>query len=228
MDIDALMKLRPKFSAAIALNWGLSRPTRLLQQYLLDKNLSLEDIEPLVRSDPEKYGDPDMIKHLSDHDLLVLYLKYQADVTHGSMSMNLRYATNYKFKHMKEFVAATPADQSFPFLYEWLDKQDIFEEYGRVNINLTEPHVPVVTHLDPPNDQVKDQFVWIQLDGRQKLYLLDDDGTRHYVDGHCVWFDAQHIFHGLETPKFAGWGLRIDGTFSQSFLEKTGLDKCIY
>jgi hypothetical protein len=81
-------------------------------------------------------------------------------------------------------------------------------------------------HRDYPDGvSRRDNFIWINIDGRKKFWLWDDE-TKERIDitSRAVIFDNAD-WHGADPATFTGWSLRVDGVFSNAFLEKTGLKK---
>ncbi len=74
----------------------------------------------------------------------------------------------------------------------------------------------------PETGSKRDQFLWINIDGRKQFYILDDAGEKHLLQGSVNTFDNANV-HGSFASPFASWSLRIDGIFSPAFLTLTGL-----
>jgi hypothetical protein len=148
------------------------------------------------------------------------------DVVALNEAIHLRTVRNadYFNKHKEAYCVDTPAFKFFNFLKVWLEKQEIFSEYGRVVFFINEPGVHSIKHRDYPDGvSRRDQFIWISLDGRKNFWVWDDENkTQHNITSRAALFDNAD-WHGSDRCDYTGWSLRIDGVFSKSFLEKTGL-----
>ena len=53
--------------------------------------------------------------------------------------------------------------------------------------------------------------------------IIDKDTKEKiYLDGSILTFDDRN-YHGVDIPTHATWSIRIDGYFTDDFLERTGL-----
>jgi hypothetical protein len=134
-------------------------------------------------------------------------------------------------KHLASRTKLMPAAKDFSFLFAWLHTNQIFSELGRIQLFLSEPHDKLQTllsrhvHRDYPDGKSrKDQFILITIGRRKKLFLLDVlDGDREIpIDCEVSIFDNSN-WHGVYESSSAVFSIRVDGIFSQSFLEKTNL-----
>lgn len=217
VDLNGLLDMRQKISAFIALNSHLIRPTKYTTgNFPEQQSLGILDYY-------SKYStstDP-IIKDLIAKDVLGTYIAFEEDVTHGSMSLNLRYCkSGYQNKHLSTECQSTAEDNEFDFFYQWLDAQNIFAEYGRVNIFINHPGSYSEIHKDYPDDSYNkiDQFLWINLTDRKKFFILNDK-EKIYIPCHCSWFNTNN-YHGTDPVTQSCYSIRVDGVFSESFKNK--------
>jgi hypothetical protein len=230
VDIESLIKLKPLVSAFIAKNFQYIIPTKFAawsfppshqhKQGIADANAKY-----MKNLDSFDHEFQTVIQNLSNIDCLGSFCLFEEDVVLASFSFNVRYnLKGLPNKHLESCVAKRPIDSDFDFFYNWLEKQNIFEEYGRVVFFINYPGSNQVPHYDPidndGNDQ-PDEFILINFNPKRKrLYLLDDKtNTKYYSNGYINWFNTIN-FHGADTVEYACYTLRIDGTFSDQFRQK--------
>jgi hypothetical protein len=95
-----------------------------------------------------------------------------------------RYALNYSTKHHASECIALPEDKQFTFFYEWLDRQSIFSDYGRVTLWINYPGAHSAVHTDyvDSSQPAPDEFIWIDFaPDRKKFYLVDDKTNQMLV-----------------------------------------------
>jgi hypothetical protein len=217
LDLDTLYSVRSKISAFVAFNSNLIRPTKYTVgnfQESHTKGIVDYQLEYSNSHDP-------LIQELLSKDAFGHYIVFEQPVRHGSMSMNLRYSTSgYQNKHLAKECQRVDVDHNFSFFYDWLDKQNIFEEYGRVNLFINHPGTFSEIHRDHPPlyEYVQDQFLWINLFDRKKFFLLDND-KKVYVESACAWFDTNN-YHGTDPVTQSCYTIRVDGVFNKEFISK--------
>jgi hypothetical protein len=235
IDIEGLLALKPKISAFIAANNSFIQPLKYLNAFLLDRNLqgSIDLQQKFSKSSDT------IIKNLIDNDNFGTYIMFEEEnVVQGSFTLNPRYTWDFKNKHRKNACQNHHIDSLLNFFYEWLDRQDIFKEYGRVNFFITYKGSKTEIHRDGINfytdkssitqDQLPfvaespepEQFILINFSDRKKFFLYDQEfGQKCHLAGTCNWFDSSN-FHGSEIAEQACYSLRIDGMFSDQFYSK--------
>ena len=240
LDVPGLMELKPRISAFIANNGQYLRPVKYRHGSVLDHTLfGIPDFQHKFELEPEKYPHADLIRDCISKDTFGTYIAFEEDnVIEGSYSLNLRYPTDFKKKHLAAYCQLIAADQQFDFFYQWLEQQQIFSDYGRVNFFVTPKGSKTEIHRDYLNSTTdrslltaeqlvhitdsaeSEQFILINFSNRKKLFLYNDvDNQKIAVDGTCVWFDASN-YHGTEPVTQSAYSLRIDGVFTDSFLNK--------
>lgn len=220
VDINGLLSLKPYIDYAVVKHSDLQVPAQYPGTLFLDKGYGFIDIDHQLKLDLiEKYpfiGDLDY-KHL------LLWLRYNMDIKYGQSHLFVIKARSWETKHLRNECDHMESYETFKPLLDWVDTQNIFSEYGRVNVFLNEPYTQTPIHIDPTDGNKQDQFIWITLDDRKKFFIYDQDAkTKHYLMGYIGTFD-NHNYHGSESTEFASYSIRIDGIFSQEFLEKTGM-----
>lgn len=225
LDLSDLEKQRHLFALAIA-----SNPSHIftslvgIQSNLYDqKETELGDFAKMRARLPGE--DSEAFSTLGSMARFYTYCKYMYPVTPLGLCMYIRTIRddNYFKKHKKEACIDTPVSSHFGFLLDWLDGSGVFEEYGRVILFLNEPGTSTPMHRDYPFPvSQKNQFIWLSLGNSKSFFVADDNGTKHHITSRCAIFDNAN-WHGSEPCCHATWSLRVDGVFSESFLEKTGL-----
>lgn len=232
VDIDALQDLRPHLVDAIVRSWAWAKPSRNTSAGLWDKTkLGMLTAMKEARQHPERFPSQEFLDGLIAHDLLASYLRFEAPVTYGSHTINLRYtldAEAWKNRGDPSNVACTPAYDNFQFFFDWLDTQRIFDLIGRAAIYVNETGVATAEHRDYAFEtDMRTQFIWINLDGRKNFYVRDEQTQeRHYIPKsvRVAVFDDRN-YHGTDIAEMATWSLRIDGMYCPEFLIRTGLDR---
>lgn len=226
VDLESLIKLKPLMSAYIAKNQQFCLPTKFTRETLPPSDVSRTGILDAVndfRKNKDSY-DPlmqEMVQDLVNKDLFGSYIIFEDEIILASFSLNVRYIKeSFEKKHLASGVGKRDTDHDFDFFYQWLDKQNIFSEYGRVMffINYTGSNQQI--HFDPiyEGKEKPDEFILINLFPNEKnLYLIDlETNEKFYSDGHINWFDTEN-FHGADTVSRSCYTLRVDGIFSETF-----------
>ncbi len=137
------------------------------------------------------------------------------------------YPQGYSLKHTREGMFDYPHKEDFRFIFDWLEQQSIFKEYGRSTFWIAKANEKTALHTDYGDitSTKKDMFIWLTGRNRKKLLQYDNDlnitipsTTRAGIFNNCNW----HCGLGHET--MMAWSFRVDGIFTDEFMEKTGLD----
>ena len=225
-DIEDLIHLKPFVSAFIAKNSQYVLPTKFAGWSFSPQDQHKKGIEDALNKYISNFDTLDnnlkpVVKDLIDNDCFGSFSVFEEDIVHTAYSFNVRYNTHgLQNKHLSTCVAKRPNDSDFDFFYNWLDKQNIFSDYGRVVFFINYPGSCQIPHYDPmekSRDQ-PDEFIWINFNpNRKKFYLLNHStNEKHYAQGHVNWFDTDN-FHGADIVDYACYALRVDGTFSDQF-----------
>lgn len=227
IDIESLAKQKPKLAAALAASHQFRYPSIVgAQDNLYDRSeKELGDLVKKIISNP-LYEHSGLLKMLGSIPKINLFAKYMYDTVSLNEAIHLRTTKsgNYFKKHLAEHCQDTPAIKFFGFFMQWLEEQNIFSEYGRVVFFINEPGVNSIRHRDYPDGvSRKEQFVWMSLDGRKNFWIWDDaKKEQHNITSRAALFDNAD-WHGSDPCKYTGWSLRVDGIFTEEFIDKTGL-----
>lgn len=222
VNIQALIDQKPQFDYAVVKSSTNITPTRYYKTQFLNQHYNgVSDLLAIYNTAAP--GELDFLQDLRDHNQLASWLRYNQDLIHGQQSVSIIYPTDWHTKHIKTETVETENTKYFKFLFDWLDAEQIFSEYGRVVVFLNEPGVSTPIHQDSPDATRKDEFIWLSLGNRKKFFVYDvENDTKHYLQSPIGTFDATN-YHGADPGEFASWSMRIDGVFSDSFLLKTNL-----
>lgn len=155
------------------------------------------------------------------------YVLHRFDVKSLGDKLLLRtyedYVAGFRNKHLESLNVDQPCYQHFPVLKDWISKCGIFSEVGRIILFVSEKGVYTPTHCDYQNlKSRKDQFVWINLFNKKKFYVLDSNFEKNYLTGEINTFDNAS-WHGSDPADHSCFSIRIDGLFSEEFLQRTGV-----
>lgn len=217
VDVSGLNGLHEQFSFAIA------NSTRNLGVYYANKGLDFlgGKIREFYALSPDH---PERVKCAGMSRLQVsfyLALRYRG-VAKGEVvyvTVKRDNATGREIKGLQEYWKPGPNYERFKFLIDWVERQKIFQTYGRVYGFLTYPYQTDIPHVDGPSNEVSD-FIWIRTDLSKKLYLQQSEvcaeDKRIYVDGHVVWFHPG-MWHGINYTDHYCYSFRVDGVFTPEF-----------
>ena len=223
LDMKSFDEMNDKITYALAINHKHFSPSGTSQNTLYDQStLSVyKKRDQLLEEMPS----------LSRLEAL-FYAKLSGTVTLGNnfiLRGNKGYPAKYDEKHLRESAILQPFDDQFKFLYDWIDAQNCFTEYGRVLFWINEPCQKTAFHRDyPANDvkhkDVKDPFIWLTGIVPKKLVVNDPDtGETHHSTSRACVFSTHNIHSSLGHPECAAWSLRIDGKFNKDWAIKAGI-----
>lgn len=228
IDIKSLIAMKPIVSAFAARNMHLAKPLKLKQTNFYNSDLKgIIDYQEEFKENPQSFDNPELLQNLIDNDLFGSYIVFEKDILYGTKSLYLRYFPgSYHSKHLADACVRLPEDAQFTFFYDWLEKQNIFEQYGRVQFFINDAGAETPMHRDWPSEFLDgiedsaDQFIWITLDLRKTLYVWDETTDKtYYTQGHCNWFNSKAL-HGAKSSPYASYSIKVDGTFTQEFISK--------
>jgi hypothetical protein len=227
IDLEGLLLQRLEIIANIAKSYRYIHPGSSGTNYN-GYNQTQEDIQHLKLRLEKTQSLPDQLKPLNQIQTYYA-LKYLYPCYTMGTSLVLRGGIEpkkYNVKNLSESVKILPSDSKFTSLYEWLEKEHIFDQIGRVMFFLSEPFQSGIIHSDYPtlvnkkDSLVKDQFLWIRFDRRKEFFIYDElNDVRHQLTGHVNFFNATD-YHGSLPGNRHSFSLRIDGVFSQTFIDK--------
>ena len=227
LDLDALENQKHLIAMGLTLANSYRAPTVGVQDIFYDQSqIELGDFAKKIMEDPN-YEHKNILNILKTRSNIRLFCKYMYPTVALNDAIHLntvKGGLDYWNKHLAAKCEDTPTYKYFGFLRNWINAQGIFKEVGRVIFFINEPGVRVVNHRDYPDGRShRDNMMWISLDNRKKFYIWDDETkTKHYTDSRGLIFDNGD-WHGVDPTEYMGWSLRVDGIYSDEFLEKSGL-----
>jgi hypothetical protein len=227
VDFNSLKELEPYFVRAIVKSWKHAKPTTYIREHCMDPSVvPLYEIISHYKNHPEIFPNQEFYDDLIANDLLSSYLRFVEPVHYGGMTISLQYIKNmeswFNGRGNPDNCAKTEAYDNFPFLFSWLQENNIFNSIGRCVVYVAEANVKGLVHYDIPKNNQLDEFIWIGLDKRKKVFLQDaETKEKIYIDSPITVFDDRN-YHGVESSDYASWSLRIDGFFSNEFKSKIG------
>lgn len=222
LDMASFDSINDTICKALARNWQHFRPSGTSQNTIYDKTkLSIfEKKNNVLKNNVENF----------DHTQALFYAKLTGTVTLGT-NFTLRgtkgYPETYSKKHKLESALITSFDHEFQFLYDWINAQGCFDEYGRVIFWINEPCQKTAFHHDYPlsvNPKKRDPFIWLTGIIPKRLVLLDPDTQElHYSNTRACVFDTNNIHSSVGHDYHVAWSLRIDGTFNKEWATRAGI-----
>lgn len=227
VDLSALRDNYDKLIKGIVKSKNSIVPVELgRQDALLDEN----HIEPVlfirrVFSKTQEYRD--LLDEGFTKRQIYDYVLYKFNVKSLGEKLLLRsyddYVAGFRNKHLAKLNTDQLCYEHFPGLRDWINKSNIFSEVGRIIIFVSEKGNYTPTHCDYQNlKSRKDQFVWINLFSKKKFFVLDSNFEKQFLTGEINTFDNAS-WHGSEPADYSCFSIRIDGIFSEEFLNNTGL-----
>jgi hypothetical protein len=238
VDVDALLTLEKQVALGIAKNKNhitvaFSGPVNPALKTWLNEEEYLEVKTSWVNVNQEMPEKLNNSWSSLTHDQQLWYTLLTTKSRSLNYSLTVRAISNssggnggkFHLKHLSKETEDTAIKKDFECIFDWLDSQNIFDEIGRVQffINPEGNYTPI--HRDYANRTHNDQYLWIRFNKQKDFFVYDNDtNEKCFVNGYVCTFD-NHQWHGSEPGEYMGFSLRIDGLFSKSFLEKTGLDR---
>jgi hypothetical protein len=164
-----------------------------------------------------------------NNDQLELYAKLNSAVTlgrHLSVRANIGYPATYKYKHSSKVTADLPWTSDFQFIFDWIDAQKCFNDYGRVIFWINEPNQKTAFHRDYADDRLhlRDSFIWLTGKNKKQLVLKDPVTGKEYLsDCRALTFNSTNPHCSLGNELFTAWSLRVDGVFNKDWAIKAGI-----
>lgn len=136
-----------------------------------------------------------------------------------------KYPDDFRYKSLESHTVKTPAGLNFDFLFEWIEKQNCFTEYGRVLFFISPPGSDGIVHRDNKGlDEYVDQLIWVTGKFPKKLFLFDTETEEKVECPYRAMYFMNHNYHGTYNPSdYWSWSLRVDGVFTEEFKQKAGL-----
>lgn len=220
LDIESFDLLHEKISYGIAKSYKFIVPCPVPKYNIYEQHL-------------DSYFDTrqrDSISHpeLSFHELNTYSMMKGSAFVGSELSIKdvKAYPDDYRFKNLDRYTEIKEAGKNFNFLFDWIDKQRCFSEYGRVIFFISMPGQKGIIHNDYGDfKHKKDQFVWITGKVKKSFFIYDDlTNTKIYNTGRAIIFNNCD-YHGTENENhYVAWSLRIDGVFKDEWAKKINLE----
>lgn len=227
VDTEVWTKMFPEMCLGVALSKRFHEPIEIGHQRAV---YDPEHVEPRnfirnVLQHTEEYKS--LMKEPLTNTELHDYVKFRFKTKTLGTKLLLRtydeYHSAFHAKHLAGRNKDTMAMMYFPALQAWIKSQTVFNEVGRILFFINERQTSTPIHSDYADLRSrKDQFIWINFNQMKPFFVLDKDGQKQYMQGMVNTFDNAN-WHGSEPTPYACFTLRIDGVFSSSFLDSTGL-----
>jgi len=220
LDMKSFDGLNDQINLALAKNFQHFRPSGTGQGTLYDQN----SISVYSKRDEVLKTNPELS---SIHALF--YAKLCGTVTLGTnftVRGNKGYPGTYHDKYLKKNTIRFEFDDQFKFLFDWIDKQGCFDEYGRVIFWISEPGQNTALHRDYVDRSrgLNDPFIWLTGVIPKQLYILDEKtGIMHYSNNRACVFNTNNTHASKAHPNYTTWSLRIDGKFNKDWAERAGI-----
>lgn len=217
LDLSKLSEYHEQISYGIAKNCDKIYPTPAHQETFLNQELVSHEV--VLEKVRKKY--PEFSQKQSE-----AMAKYLGSANLGS-TLRLKVRTDlYKYKHLEKFSEYTDSAKDFKFLFDWLEEQDCFEEFGRTMFFLNDPWQQGVIHCDygkhNSQKQFKDMFIHIRGGLIKKQFFIYDEktGQKHDCPYSATIFNNNNYHGSINNNWYSAWSLRIDGVFKKSWADK--------
>ena len=226
-DLDALHNIYPRIVKGLIQSKQYFEPIEIGNQQAIfnkehiDPNIYIKDIF----SKTEEYAH--LIRSGFTDRQILEYVLFRCPVKSLGTKLLLRtypeYSKAFATKHIARLNKDQPAYENFPELKEWISNCGAFKSIGRILFFVNELGGYTPTHCDYAGLQsFKDQFIWINIYQKKSFFVLDKDWKKQYLLGEINTFDNA-TWHGSDPAKCHCFTIRIDGLFTDDFLNKTGL-----
>ena len=224
LDIDSLDSIVDDIILGIALSRSSAGPSNSGPGYVDKQYRSVPEIQREIIHDPT-HPYYDLIKSLKGWEPQT-FIQYKWPSHVLGNCILLRMSASYNTKNTANDTVDLPAIKNFTSLLTWIERQNIFKEIGRTVILLNDPYSKAIEHSDYADGlSRKDNFIWINPLQRKKFFVKDGD-IKHYVTSKIAFFDSANI-HGTDPSDLSTFSIRVDGKFTEEFLNKTDLESYI-
>lgn len=132
-----------------------------------------------------------------------------------------RINESYRNKHLAAATSDTPAAVHWRWFIDLVESLNVFSEIGRITVFLNERGQCTTPHRDYYSGvSQKDQFLFFP-SPRKKFWVMVD-GQKHPITSPVALFDNAN-FHGSEIPDYPVWSIRVDGVYTEEFLDRSYL-----
>jgi hypothetical protein len=157
------------------------------------------------------------------------YTKLKGTATLGTQLLirgNKGYPKTYPLKHLNEHSVNMPCHNDFQFLFDWIEKQHCFVEYGRTMFWINEPNQKTALHTDYGNVTLdkRDMFIWLTGRYPKSLLLMDNETKQIFeTNARAMVFNTINWHGSKGHTDYVSWSLRIDGLFDPDWAQKVGI-----
>jgi hypothetical protein len=219
LNMNAFDALEEQITYNIAKNAKYIEPSYTPHFSLLNKQLPgfLEEKQKYKNNYPE-FSIPE----------INWYTKLKGTATLGSQLLlrgNKGYPETYPYKHLTEHSVNLNPYQDFKFLFDWIDEQKCFDEYGRTMFWINEPNQITAFHTDYGNINLdrRDMFIWLTGKFSKKILLQDELGTVNEISSRAMVFNTINWHCSKGHSDCVSWSIRIDGKFNSEWAERVGI-----
>lgn len=219
LDMNSFAELEDQISYNLAKNAKYIEPSYTPHFSLMNKDLPgfLEERQRYSNAYPE-FGTTE----------INWYTKLKGTATLGSQLLlrgNKGYPRTYPHKHLNEHSVNLHPYDDFKFLFDWIEKQKCFDEYGRTMFWINEPNQVTAMHTDYGNIDLdkRDMFIWLTGKHSKKILLSDEPGSIHEISSRAMVFNTINWHCSKGHSDYASWSLRIDGKFNTEWAERVGV-----
>lgn len=219
LDMESFSALNDKINYALAKNYQHFRPSGTSQNTLYNQ----DEVSVYSKRDELLKQYPGL-----PNDEALFLAKMSGTVTLGTNFIvrgTKGYPSKYYEKYLRDSALIFPHDDQFKFLFDWIDAQGCFDEYGRVIFWISEPGQSTALHRDYPQGKgLNDPFIWFTGNIPKQLAIKDDQtNTMHYSDCRACVFDSNNIHASKAHSKYTAWSLRFDGKYNKEWAERAGI-----
>lgn len=223
LDMESFDALNDKIAFTLAKNEKHFGPSGTSQDTLFDQSKTSVFLkrDQILKSMP--------LGTMSEKEALI-YAKLTNAVTLGThfvLRGNIGYPKTYALKHTTQFSKKFEFDDQFKFLFDWIDAQGCFSQYGRVIFWINEPRQVTTFHRDYPERteaRHRDPFIWLTGPTPKRLVLKDPVTEElHYSNTRACVFNTNNIHASEGHSLYTSWSLRIDGMFNKDWAQKVGI-----
>jgi len=225
VDTERFERLHERMCEGIARSWHLSEPV-VIGSKESQYDMTLSEVEFAKSEHPED----ETLKRLLSYqhrEAAYQYVRFRYPTMALGRKILLRtyvdYHNGFARKHLARLNHDMPAYSYFPELKQFISDLPIFSEVGRVIIFLTDGNAKAEIHCDYADGKSrKDQFLWLNPRRAKRFFVLDTEFNKRYLTGIANTFDNAS-WHGGDPSPYATFTVRIDGRFSQKFLDASNL-----
>lgn len=154
---------------------------------------------------------------------------YQEKDNLGTMLV-LTTIDKFANKHLKSTVTRRKLSEEFQFIFDWIDEQDCFEQYGRVMFFFSDANSSGKIHRDYPEwalqDNPGDMFLWISGPVVKRIFVYDNTTEEKvYSQSRAVTFNNCNYHGGENLNDTRAWSMRVDGIFKEEWASKVGISR---